>query len=167
MFGWSVFDDAAIARVTKRHGEQHVALLKAYFGRQIERARRFAWALSVPPRGKTIDYVVFGGACAATPTKLLVEAVDGRNVLRLFPKDIANPVDGIDYEHLMLEPGDGTTPKSSLLARQALDPRVRQHKYLHFPLDYAMFLCEGHNRLTGNLSFHDNLLHALLTADGP
>ncbi|MEL7450426.1 MAG: hypothetical protein AAFN78_14535 [Pseudomonadota bacterium] len=166
-FGWSVFDDKAADRVIEQDGDDGLMLLQAYFARQIERARRFAWALSVPPRGNTIDYVVFGGACAATPTKLLIEAHDDRNVLRLYPDDIAEPVNGIDYERLMLEPGDGTTPKSSLLARQALDPRVPQHKYLYLPVDYALFLCEEHNLLTGNLYFHDNLLHALLNVDGP
>ncbi|MEM9057442.1 MAG: hypothetical protein AAGD86_08195 [Pseudomonadota bacterium] len=165
-FGWSVFDDKAAARVVDRDGEDGLTLLQAYFARQIERARRFAWALSVPPRSNAIDYVIFGGACAPTPTKLLVEAVDGQSVLRLYPDAIAKPVPGIDYERLMLEPGDGTTPKSSLLARQALDPRVPQHKYLYLPIDYALFLCEEHNLLTGNLYFHDNLLHALLNVDG-
>ena len=65
----------------------------------------------------------------------------------------------------MLEPGDGTVTKASLLARESLDPTVPRHEYSHFPLDYAFFLCERHDRLTGNPSFQDNLLHALLSVD--
>ena len=34
----------------------------------------------------------------------------------------------------------------------------------HTPV-YAIFLCEDHAALTGNLSFQDNLLNALLSAD--
>jgi hypothetical protein len=65
----------------------------------------------------------------------------------------------------MLEPGDGTITKSSLLARHALNPAVPRHKYIYFPLDYSLFLCEGHSTLTANIHFQNNLLHALLRAD--
>ena len=32
-------------------------------------------------------------------------------------------------------------------------------------MDFAFFLCESHDHLTGNINFQDNLLHALLSAD--
>ncbi len=41
----------------------------------------------------------------------------------------------------------------------------RRHRYIEHP-EYAFFLCEKHNALTGNISFQDNLLHSLLDADG-
>jgi hypothetical protein len=78
---------------------------------------------------------------------------------------VRHPQPGIDYGMLMLEPGDGTVTKASLLAREALDPAQPRHPWSHFPLDYALFLCERHDRLTGNVSFQDNLLHALLSVD--
>jgi len=31
--------------------------------------------------------------------------------------------------------------------------------------DYPVFLCERHTRLTGNIDFQNNLLHALLSVD--
>ena len=65
----------------------------------------------------------------------------------------------------MLEPGDGTVTKASLLARTDLDPTIARHKYSYFPLKYSMFLCEKHSRLTGNINFQDNLMHTLLSAD--
>ena len=75
------------------------------------------------------------------------------------------PLPGVDYDRLMLEPGDGTVTKASLLARDVLDPSRQRHAYSHFPHDYAFFLCVAHDQLTGNTSFQDNLLHALLSID--
>jgi len=66
---------------------------------------------------------------------------------------------------LMLEPGDGVVTKASLLARDTLDPTIERHRYSFFPVRYSFFLCEAHNRLTSNINFQDNLLHALLSVD--
>ena len=65
----------------------------------------------------------------------------------------------------MLEPGDGTVTKASLLARDVLDPTVSRHKYLHFAPGKTFFFCEDHETLTGNITFQDNLLHTLLSVD--
>lgn len=73
----------------------------------------------------------------------------------------------VDYDSLMLEPGDGVVTNASLLARQTLDLSIPRHKYSFFPLNYSFFLCEHHDQLTGNISFQDNLLHALLNRDPP
>jgi len=51
------------------------------------------------------------------------------------------------------------------IARKSLDPSVTRHRYIDFPLDYPLFLCEKHDALTGNETFQDNLLHALLSLD--
>ena len=110
-------------------------------------------------------FVVMGGSCKLTLARGLVEQVDGRTQVRFDSDKIRNRRDGIDYERLMYEPGDGTVTKASLLARQSLDPTVARHRYSYFPLGHAVFLCEDHSMLTGNLSFQDNLLNALLSAD--
>ncbi len=108
---------------------------------------------------------MLGGDCELTPARLLVEEDGGDSVLRLWPDEVKHRAAGVDYGMLMLEPGDGTVTKASLLARESLDPAVPRHAWSHFPLDYAFFLCERHDRLTGNPSFQDNLLHALLSVD--
>jgi hypothetical protein len=95
----------------------------------------------------------------------VVEEFRGESVLRFRPGSVRDRRSGVDYEALMLEPGDGAVTKASLLARQALDPTVARHRYIYFPMDYAFFLCERHDRLTGNVHFQDNLLHALLAQD--
>jgi hypothetical protein len=110
-----------------------------------------------------VRYIVFGGDCELTPSRLLVEEVEGESMVRLFPDEIENPIAGINYDILMLEPGDGRVTKPSLFARDALNPTVPRHRYIHFPLDYAVMLCETHDTLTGNIHFQDNLLNILLS----
>ena len=146
------------------HAEQRDALAP-YVYKHMERGRRFVWSLTVPAQEVEIDYVLFGGDCYLTPNRMVVEEIDGQSIFRMRPQDIRNPLPSVDYEHLMLEPGDGTVTKASLLARTDTDPTVARHRYSYFPLKYSMFLCEDHTQLTGNINFQDNLMHVLLSED--
>lgn len=140
-------------------------MFEQYFERNLERARRFTWSLTVTLERVPIRYGVFGGDCALTPARMVFEEIEGLEYLRVRPKDVRRKVAGVNYERIMLEPGDGTVSKASLLARQSSDPTIARHRYSFFPLGYAFFLCEDHSTLTGNISFQDNLLNALLSAD--
>jgi len=162
-FEWSIFNPDLRQSIIDEKGEEYYNLLVDYFAIQIERGRRFVWSLSVPTPESPVRHIVFGGDCELTPARLLVEDVGTESIVRLFPNQIENPIAEIDYEHLMLEPGDGRVTKPSLFARDALDPTMPRHRYSHFPLDYAMMLCETHDTLTGNIHFQDNLLNILLT----
>ena len=169
-FGWSVFDEQVQTRILKgfdniEAGQAYIKTLQDYFHKQLERARRFSWSLTVPLPEVPYHMVIFGGDCSLTPARMIVEAIDGDFEIRLWPKDIANPIPGINYDNIMLEPGDGTVTKASLLARETLDPSVPRHKYSFFPAEYPIFVCEGHERLTQNPTFQDNLLHYLLSQD--
>lgn len=169
-YRWSIFDPAVRQRVIAAApepatGEQRLATLERYFEKRLERARRFSWSLSVADTPGGVRPIVFGGDCELTPARVLIEDEGGDAELRFYPKDIRHPRPGVDYGALLLEPGDGTVTKASLLARDSLDPSVKRHEWSHFPLDYAFFLCERHDRLTGNPSFQDNLLQALLSVD--
>ncbi len=106
-----------------------------------------------------------GGDCIPTPARAVVEPVAKDWALRLDPDEVRNPLRGVDYDRLMLEPGDGTVTKASLLARNTTDPTIARHVYSDFPVDYPIFLCERHTQLTGNIDFQNNLLHALLSVD--
>jgi pimeloyl-ACP methyl ester carboxylesterase len=168
-FHWSVFDPEVRRRIRSAYadpgqGEARLQLLERYFEKSLERARRFSWSLTVPVDAP-LPLIVFGGDCEMTPARLVVEEVEGDSVLRLWPDEIAHPLPNLDYADLMLEPGDGLVTKASLLGRPVLDPSVPRHKYSFFPLDYPFFLCEQHDTLASNVSFLDNLLHALLNRD--
>lgn len=171
-FQWSIFNPEVRRRILDgaengQAGPAHLATLERYFEKRLERARRFVWALTVPLPEAHHKLIVFGGDCELTPARLLVEEVNGVSEIRLWPEQVSNPLPGVDYDQMMLEPGDGTVTKASLLARHSLDPFVARHRYVDFPLDYSFFLCERHDALTGNVSFQDNLLHALLSVDSP
>ena len=171
-FEWSVYDPAMRDRLRKRfatheEAEEYLVTLQAYFGRRLERARRFVWALTRQLETSPERIVVFGGNCMNTPARLLVEEIDGKSVIRLSPGDVRTAAANAPYRRLRSEPGDGLVTKPSLLGRARLDPSQARHPYAFFPLAYAMFLCESHQRLTGNPSFQDNLLNVLLSQERP
>jgi pimeloyl-ACP methyl ester carboxylesterase len=167
-FQWSIYDPKVQKRIAKQFADSteadaYIETLKRYFHKHLERARRFLWSLSVPIENPPYKIIVMGGDCSLTSARLLVEEVNGISITRLKPSQIKRPKAGINYQALMMEPGDGTVTKASLLARNVLDPTAPQHKYSFFPLDYPYFLCEEHSTLTSNINFEDNLLHILLS----
>ncbi len=169
-FQWSIFDPRVRLRIMRNFaseadGQAYLDLLERYFEKHLERARRFVWSLTVPLPEQPYKLIVLGGDCKLTPARIIVEEIDGVSEIRLWPRNIKRPINGVDYNQLMLEPGDGTVTKASLLARESLDPSVPRHKWVSFPLDFPIFLCEAHTALTGNTTFQDNLLHTLLSID--
>ena len=159
--GWSVYGAGSANDAADE------AALRRYFVHNLERARRFAWMLSVEEPVSPIRIVLFGGDCHLTPARLLLEREGARDMVRLAPQDIAKPREGIAYDELMLEPGDGRVTKPSLLARETLDPSAPQSEDSFLPVAYPFFLCEHHNVLTSNINFQDNLLNVLLSRQLP
>ncbi len=169
-YRWSIFDPATEARIRAQHGaesDEYLAALRRFFDFRLERARRFLWALSTPEPATPIRYVLFGGDCTLTPARLALENDGGTPTARLYPGEIRHPVPGVRYDEIMLEPGDGKVTKPSLLARETLDPSAPQNEDSFIPIAYWFFLCERHDRLTGNINFQDNLLNVLLTRSLP
>lgn len=178
---WNIFAPEVRARVVESRGADYATALEAHFERSIERARRFSWSLTVCPNyderlqrcadevaEPPLRLVVFGGNCDLTPARIVIEESRRHgSVPRFTPGAVRDRVDGIDYDRLMLDPGDGTVTKPSLLARDALSPYTPRHEYSYFPLDHAFLLCSSHARLTGNPHFQANLLDVLLTRARP
>lgn len=171
-FQWSVYSPAVQQRIRKGYkdpaqADAYIALLQAYFARTLERARRFIWSITFEEPVSPVKLVVFGGDCVLTPARAVIEPDGAETRARLFPQDVQHKVAGVDYTRLMLEPGDGEVTKPSLLARQSLNPVAPRSDALFFPLAWSFFLCENHERLTGNINFQDNLLNVLLTREHP
>ena len=174
--GWNIFAPKVRERVLEQRGEEYYDALVKQFSVYTERARRFSWSLTVCPNYDSqlggcaevseppIKLVVFGGNCNATPARWVLEEMpDEKSLVRFSPGQVANPNPQVDYRQLMLDPGDGTVTKPSLLARDALSPHTPRHEYSYFPLAYSFLLCERHATLTGNPHFQANLLDVLLT----
>lgn len=169
-FQWSIFDPKVRKKLLatyedKQQGEADLATFEQYFEKHLERARRFVWSLSIPLPENHPELLIFGGGCNLTSARVIVEEVNGESMVRMLPEEITQPVDGVDYDALLLEPGDGSVTKASLLGRNTLDPSIKRHEYIYVPIRQSFFLCEAHNSLTGNLNFQDNLLNTLLTQD--
>ncbi len=167
---WSIFDPKARERITKRFSteadaERYLDVLERFFEKNLVRGERFHRALSIPLKQTPVRYIVFGGDCTLTPARCALEWVNGHPRIRFHPSEIINRLSGVDYDKLMLEPGDGRVTKPSLLARNSLDPSARTNNNGAFPIAYAVFLCESHSRLTGNITFQDNLLNILLAQE--
>ena len=147
------------------HGwsENQLSILEEYVGRQLERARRFVWSLTVQNPEASHELIVFGGDCVPTPARILIEDIGEESHVRLWPDEVKHPSSSIEYQSIMLEPGDGAVTKASLLARTELDPSIRRHEYSDFPLHYSVMFCGDHSDLPGNITFQDNLLHILLS----
>ena len=169
-FGWSIFDPLVADRTIADHGggargRAYLALLRDYMARQLERGRRFAAALSLPGDERDLRPYVFGGDCAPTLRRLVVEEADGHWHARERVEAIRRPVAGVDYATVMFEPGDTVVTRSSLLGRLSGDVAAPRAGVESLRLAHSVFLCERHQSLTGNPSFQDNLLYTLLSVD--
>lgn len=169
-FQFSIFDPEIEKEIVSRfkdpsEGTEYLRVFQAYFAKHLERARRFVWSLTVRAPHPDVKLIVFGGDCRLTPARLVVEEVNGKSVLRYSPHEIRRPNAAVNYDRLMMEPGDGRVTKASLLARQTYDPTVQRHEWSFIDIEYAFFLCSKHTRLTSNPIFQDNLLHAILSID--
>ena len=99
---------------------------------------------------------------AAAPPVRDLGSVILRNGERLVirPEEVQDRVAGVDYEHLLLQPGDGLVTRDSQLGR-GLDVVPGQPGGT-FPLVQSFFLCEQHDQLSVNPYFQNNLLNFLL-----
>ena len=59
----------------------------------------------------------------------------------------------------MIEPGDSSVTKASLLAMDSLAPDATRGD---FPIAWSVFVCERHVNLPANVTFQDNLLNIVL-----
>lgn len=163
-FRWSIFDPEVRERIGEEvppeGRDEALRDRELFFEAALTRGRRFHRALSVPLHEVPTQFVVFGGDCDLTPARCLLETVDDRVVIRLRPDDVRGRVPGVDYESLMLEPGDGRVTKAPLLGRDSLAPDAAQPGF--FPISYAVFICRSHADLPSDVTFRDNLLNILL-----
>jgi pimeloyl-ACP methyl ester carboxylesterase len=169
-YDWAIYDPLVREVIMDNEEEtalahQKIKTLELYFEKNLTRAKSFLWALSENIDNYSHEFIMMGGDCAKTPARLVMEYYNGKYLIRTMPSQVAQKFDDIDYEQLMLEPGDGHVTKSSLLARVNLDPTEARPESSFFPMKYKIMLCETHRTLTSNITFQDNLLDILLSND--
>ncbi len=167
---WSLFDPNVVARTVRRHGggadgERALEVLREFLARHLARGRRFLEALSVPAPGLEPPLYVFGGDCELTLARIVIEDLGERFAGRERVEAIAARAPGVDYEAVMFEPGDTVVTRTSLLGRRTLNVAAPREEMESLEIAHSVFLCEKHQQLTGNPSFQDNLLNALLSVD--
>jgi pimeloyl-ACP methyl ester carboxylesterase len=162
---WSVFSPEVEARVLDAasdpaSGALAMAELQALFVRHLVRAKRFQQAVSSPLRAPGVQIAVFGGDCTLTPGRAVLDRAEGRERLVIRPEEVQARVATVDYERLMLLPGDSLVTRESQLGT-GLPDRGEGPRGL-YPAAQSFFLCETHDQLSVNPYFQNNLLKFLL-----
>ena len=117
-------------------------------------------ALNQPIHSPGVEVAVFGGDCTLTPGRAVLERTAAGERLVVRPEELRVREPGVDYERLMLLPGDGLVTRESQLGRGRVAGVGAGDDT--FPFARSFFLCEQHDQLSVNPYFQNNLLNFLL-----
>lgn len=162
---WGVFSPEVEQRVlaaapNRETGALQMAELQSFFIRHLDRARLLHRALGQPIHSGGVEVAVFGGDCTLTPGRAVLERDERGERLVVRPGEVRNRVPGVDYERLLMLPGDGLVTRESQLGRGLVEGVGAGNDT--FPFAQSFFLCERHDQLSVNPYFQNNLLHFLL-----
>ena len=169
------------ARVIARHGggrsgRRYLDALERYHAQQLAHGRRFITALPSLASESSVPLHLFGGDCAPTLGRLLLEAEGQALMGREQVRQIARPIAGVDYAGLMFEPGDAVVTRRSLLGG-ASEPVLQRGR----PLDMSartrpggrnemgswVSSCAEHRGMTGDPTLQRELLRVLFSPTPP
>lgn len=162
---WGIFSPEVEQRVLAaapdhETGALQLAELHSYFVRHLDRAEALQLALSEPIHSHGVEVAVFGGDCTLTPGRAVLDRTEAGERLVVRPEEVQARVEGVDYERLLLQPGDGLVTRDSQLGRGRVPGMGAA--YDTFPFAQSFFLCEQHDQLSVNPYFQNNLLYFLL-----
>jgi pimeloyl-ACP methyl ester carboxylesterase len=166
-YEWSIFDHR-IQRRMNRHRDIWPAqdVFERWFKKRLDRGRRFAWSLMVPPGDvPLIKPLLLGADCVPTPRRLVFENVSGESIARLRPEQILNPKPGVDYESLMFAPGDGSVTLTSLLSRENPSREVPKDEQQGLESERNQIVCARHDALTSDDTLLNVMIEYLLAPD--
>ncbi len=154
---WSVYSPEFLKMLEKQsktpdEAKARQTVLQETFAGHLQRAERFQAALTTPFNSEGIRMAAFGGDCKLTASHAVLDEADGKQFLAFKAKEVVNKVPGIDYDYLMMAPGDGLVTRDSQDASQ----------YTFLPLRQSFFLCAQHEFLVNNPYFQNNLLYFLM-----
>ncbi len=159
---WAIYDPAVRRRVRERFDDsaaarRYLAGMERFMAAHLKRTAGFHRSLSTPAPPSGVHTALLGGGCRPTPARVLIQPDEGASTIRLKPGRIQRRRSGVDYETLMLAPGDGSVTRNSLLG---IVPGERRGSL--FRVDRRVLICQGHASYTASPSFQDNLLDMLL-----
>lgn len=162
---WGVFSPEVEQRVLAaapdhETGALQMAELQSFFVRHLDRGKHLQLALNQPIHSNGVEVAVFGGDCTLTPGRAVLERDDKGERLVVRPEDVKVRMPGVDYERLLMLPGDGLVTRESQLGRGLVEGVGAG--YDTFPFAQSFFLCERHDQLSVNPYFQNNLLNFLL-----
>jgi len=155
---WSVFSPEFLKMIEKQsatpeQAKARQAVLQEVFTKHLLRAERFQASLTTPYNSEGVRIAAFGGDCELTSNRAVLDVDKGKPFLAFRAKEVINKLHGVDYDYLMLAPGDGLVTRDSQDANQ----------YSFLPLRQSFFLCAKHEFLVNNPYFQNNLLYFLMS----
>jgi pimeloyl-ACP methyl ester carboxylesterase len=158
---WSVFDPEIRKQVRENSSnpDAELAKLDGRFISNLQQAKDFQQALSVPLLKSSAEIALFGGDCKLTNSRAVVENDGGKLKLAFEDDQIKDRKKSVDYAQWLMAPGDGLVTRESQLAQAAnmyLNAKLSSDL---FPIKQTTFFCESHEMLTGNAYFQNNLLY--------
>lgn len=167
-YEWSIFGDADFK---KEFSETEAAKYEKYMALGLARAKRFHEALDVKNfRRSSLGFFLLGSDCKDTLDAAIIykDPKKGNWVTQTHTDSFKNSKDEkVESERLkeiMLMPGDGSVTRRSLLAETLAEDKRQSTLFdSALPLTSVLFVCEDHDKLTGNLVVQDNFLTALVS----
>jgi len=167
-YNWSFYGEKDLL---DEFSEAEVGRLEQYLGIVLARSRQFHRALGTNSDARSsLAFFMIGSDCIPTLDGLVIYK-DGKKDRWVtlsrpesFRRSDGAKVSSDTLESLMLKPGDGRVTRRSLLA-DTLDGSQKQSVLFNsaLPLTNALFMCEEHDKLTGNKTIQDNILTALIS----
>lgn len=167
-YEWSVFGDE---NFKKANSEAEVARFADYLTLMLRRAKKFHEALDVRNfRRSSLGFFLIGSDCKDTLDGAVIykDAKKDKWVTQTHTDSFKNSkgekVESSQLKDLLLMPGDGSVTRRSQLAETLAEDKRQSALFdSALPLTSALFICEDHEKITGNATVQNNFLTALVS----
>lgn len=167
-YSWSVYGKKEIF---KDFSEAEVGRMEQYLEVVLNRAKAFHRALNSDGEERgNVGMFIIGSDCKPTLDGVVIyKDVKKDKWVTLtednsFRRSDGEKVDRKIVKALIYQPGDGRVSRRSLLAETLAENKRLSVLYdSALPLTHALFICEQHDKLTGNKTIQNNLLAALIS----
>jgi hypothetical protein len=167
-YGWSIYGDA---NFEKEFSEAEAGRFETYLALILRRAKRFHQALNVKnTKRSSVGFSLIGSDCKDTLDAVVIykDIKKDKWITQADTNSFRNSknekVESGQLKNIMLMPGDGSVTRRSLLAETLAEDKRQSTLFdSALPLTSAFFICEDHDKLTGNLTVQNNFLTALVS----